>query len=87
MVDIERYHVMSETEILEKLNKENPAINTSMSDHAMMAWEYLEEPINENESDSESVLNNNSQKNLTEEEETNDEFSESSSSTDYDHLE
>ena len=57
----------------------------------MMAWEYLEEPINENESDHENCYspNNeeNSQKNLAEEEEANDEFSVSSSSTDYDCLE
>ena len=52
----------------------------------MMALEYLEEPINENESDSESVPNNNPQKTLAEEEEADDEFSESSSSTDFDCL-
>ena len=77
---------MSAKEIIEKLNRENPAKNTYMTDHAMMAWEYLEEPINENESDSASVPNS-PQKNLAEEEEANDEFSESSSPTDYDHLE
>ena len=57
----------------------------------MMAWENLEEPINENEYDSEDysspVDEENLQKNLIDEEEADDEFSESSSSTDYDHLE
>ena len=61
------------------------------SDHAMMDWEYLEEPINENESEHENCSSpdseENSHKNLAEEAEPNDEFSESSSSTDYDHLE
>ena len=56
MVNLERYsyHVMSEKEILQKLNREkNLSRNACTSDHAMMAWEYLEEPINENESDHE----------------------------------
>ena len=53
MVNLERYHVMSEKEILAKLNRENPSRNACISDHAMMAWEYLEEPINENKSGSE----------------------------------
>ena len=44
---------MSEEEILEKLIRENPSRNMCASDHVMMAWEYLEEPINENESDHE----------------------------------
>ena len=91
MVNLERYHVMSEEEIVEKLNKENPSRNMCTSDHAMMAWEYLKEPINENESDHENCSSpdneENSQKNSAEEEEADDEFSESSSSTDYDHLE
>ena len=38
---------MSESEILQKLNRDNPSRNISTSDHAMMAWDYLEEPINE----------------------------------------
>ena len=63
----------------------------STSEHAMMACENLEEPINENESDSEDrySTNNeeNSQKNSAEGEEADDEFSESSYSTDYDLLE
>ena len=49
MENLERYHVMSEKEILEKLNRENPSRNINTSDHVMMAWENLEEPINENE--------------------------------------
>ena len=53
MVNLERYHVMSESEILQKLNRENPSRNISTGDHAMMASENLEEPINENESDTE----------------------------------
>ena len=53
MVNLERYHVMSESEILQKLNRENPSRNISTGDHAMMALENLEEPINENESDTE----------------------------------
>ena len=61
------------------------------NDHAMMAWEYLEKHINENESDHENCSSpdneGNSQKNSAAEEEANDEFSESSSSTDYDCLE
>ena len=48
MVNLERYHVMSGKEILEKLNRENPSRNISTSDHAAMARENLEEPINEN---------------------------------------
>ena len=51
MVNLERYHVMSEKEILEKSNRENPSRNISTSDHAMTAWENLEEPINENYND------------------------------------
>ena len=53
MVSLERYHVMSEEEILEILNREDPSINMCASDHAKMAWEFLEEPVNENESDQE----------------------------------
>ena len=53
MVNLERYHVMSESEILQKLNREKLSKNISTSDHAMMAWENLEEPINENENDKE----------------------------------
>ena len=50
MVNLERYHVISEKEVLEELNSENPSRNISPNEHAMMAWEYLEEleePINE----------------------------------------
>ena len=80
MVNLERYHVMSEEEILEKLNRENPSRNICMSDHAMMAWEYLEEPIESDHENCSSPENEeNSQKNLAEEEDANDEFSESSS--------
>ena len=79
MVNLERYHVMSEKEILEKLNRENSSRNVCTSDHAMMAWENLEESINENESDSEDYNSpdneENPQKNLAEEEEADDEFS------------
>ena len=62
------------------------------SDHVMMAWEYLEEPINENESDHENCSSPDNGENLQksmaeEEEEADDEFLELSSSTDYDHLE
>ena len=39
MVNLERYHVMSEKEILEKLNSENPSRNSSTSDRAVKAWE------------------------------------------------
>ena len=46
MLDLERYHVMSEEEILEKLNRENPSRIMCTSDHAMKVWEYLEEPPN-----------------------------------------
>ena len=53
MVNLERYHVMSERVILEILNWENPSRNIYTSDHAIMTWETLGEPINENESDSE----------------------------------
>ena len=53
MVNLERYHVMSEEEILETLNRKNPSRIMRTSNHAMMAGEYLEEPINENESDHE----------------------------------
>ena len=38
---------MSESETLQKVNRDNPSRNISTSDHAMMAWDYLEEPINE----------------------------------------
>ena len=58
----------------------------------MMAWENLEELINENESDSEDQNSSNNEENppknlMKEEEEANNAFSESSSSTDYDCLE
>ena len=80
MVNIERYHVMSEKEFVQKFKKENPTRNGFLSDHAMMAWEYLEDPINENESDSEHLNSPNNEenpeKNSTGEEEANDEFSE-----------
>ena len=42
MVNLERYHVMRESEILQKLNRENPSRNISTSDDAMMAWENVE---------------------------------------------
>ena len=57
-------------EILEKSNRENPSRNVCTSDHAMMAWEYLEEQINENESDPENYNSpdneDNPQQNLAE---------------------
>ena len=92
MVNIERYsyHVVSEKEILEKLKRENPTRNAYLCVHAMMAWEYMEEPIEENESDSENFNSPNNEENPEknlEGEEANDEFSASSSSTDYGHLE
>ena len=69
----------------------NPSRNMCASDPAMMAWEYLEGAINENKSDHENCSSpdneENSQKNSAEEQEADAEFSESSSSTDYDHLE
>ena len=87
MVNLERYHVMRESRILQKLNRENPSRNISTSDHAMMAWENLEEPINENENDTEddNLLKNEEfeQENSKEEEDADDQFSETSSSTDY----
>ena len=56
----------------------------------MMAWENLEEPINENENDTEDYNSfedeENKQRNSIEEEQADDEFSETSSSTDYDCL-
>ena len=53
MANLKRYHVMSENEILQRLNRENlnSSRNISTSDHAMMAWENLEKSINENEND------------------------------------
>ena len=90
-MNLERYHVMSGSEILQKLNIENPSRNTSTKDHTMMAWENLDEPINEDENDTEdyNLLENEKfeQKNLKEEEDADDEFSETSSSTDYGCLE
>ena len=58
MVHLERYHVMSESEIIQRLNRENQNSlrYISTSDHVMMAWENLEEAINENKNDD----NNNS---------------------------
>ena len=57
----------------------------------MMAWENLEEPINENENDTEDYNSledeEYKQKNSKEEEEADHEFSETSFSTDYDCLE
>ena len=91
MVSLKRYHVMSEKETIEKLTRENHSRNICTSDHAMMAWENLEEPINENENDSEDYNSPEDgeilQMNLIEEEGTDDEFSEFYSSTDYDCLE
>ena len=37
MVNLERYHVMSEKEIPGKLKRDNPTRNAYFSDHAMMA--------------------------------------------------
>ena len=45
LVNLERYHVMSESEILQRLNGEN---TNSSRCYTMMAWGNLEEPINEN---------------------------------------
>ena len=85
MANLERYHVMSESEILQRLNSENPNssryINTS--DHAMMAWESFKEPINENESDEDDKLFEDEEyndKNSKEGEEADDAYSETSSS-------
>ena len=65
-------------QILEKLNRENPSRKACISDDAMIAWEYLEEPINENISDSEEFRSpdndENPQKNSAEEEVFEDEF-------------
>ena len=66
MVNFERYHVMSEKEILERSNRENPSRNICTSDHATMAWENLEEPINENENDSEDYNSPENEGNLQE---------------------
>ena len=55
MVNLERYHAMSESGILHKLNRENSSRNSSTNDYAMMAWENLEEPINENENDTKDI--------------------------------
>ena len=66
MVNFERYHVMSKNEILERSNRENPSRNTCTSDHATMAWENLEEPINENENDSEDYYSLENEGNLQE---------------------
>ena len=52
----------------------------------MMAWENLEEPINENEIDEDDNLFEDEEcrnKNLKEDEEADDEYSETSCSTDY----
>ena len=92
MVNLERYLVMSESEILQRLNRENVKSSRiiSMSDHEMMAWENLEEPIKENKNDKDYNPFEDEEyehKNSKEEEEADDEFSETSSSTDYDHLE
>ena len=58
MVNLERYHVMTESEILQRLTSEN--LNSSRykntSDHAMMDCKNLEEPINENEIDEDNNL-------------------------------
>ena len=51
MVNLERYHMVSESEILQKLNNENPSRNININEHAMMAWENLKEPINENDTE------------------------------------
>ena len=56
----------------------------------MMAWENLEEPINENEIDEDDNLFEDEEyrnKNSKEDEEADDEYSGTSSSTDYFHLE
>ena len=52
----------------------------------MKAWENLEEPINENESDEDNNLFEDEEyknENLKEDKEADDEYSETSSSTDY----
>ena len=58
MVKLERYDVMTESEILQRLDSEklNSLRYINTTDHAMMGWKNLEEPINENESDEENNL-------------------------------
>ena len=50
MVEVEYYHVMSESGILQKINKEDPDNQSSpgtrnLREQAMMAWETLDEPL------------------------------------------
>ena len=81
MVNLERYHVMTESEIIQILYSEN--LNSSRqrktSDHAMMAWENFEEPINTNKIDENDNLFEDEEhrnKNSIEDEEADDEYSE-----------
>ena len=92
MVNLERYHVMPEREILQRFNSKNPNSSRYMNttDHAMMAWKNLEEPINEAEYEEDNDLFEDEEykyENLKKDEEADDECSETSSSTDYVHLE
>ena len=45
MVNLERYHMVSESEIRQKLNNENPSRNINVNEHAMMAWENLKDQL------------------------------------------
>ena len=95
MVNLERYHVMTESDIFQRLKSEN--LNSlrflSTNDHVMITWENLEEPINENESDVDNNLfedeeyKKENSKEDEEDEEDDDEYSETSSSADYACLE
>ena len=69
MVNLERYHMV--------LNNENPSRNININEHAMMAWENLKEPINENDTEDSHSLEDEKykKKNSKEEEEADDEFS------------
>ena len=56
MVEMECYHVMSESEILQKLNKDNtdnqPSKGTrNPKEQAMMVWEILDETLEEQDED------------------------------------
>ena len=77
MANLERYHMVSESEILQKLTNENPSRNININEHAMMAWENLKEPINENDTEDSDSLEDEKyrKKNSKEEEEADDEFS------------
>ena len=78
--NLERYHVMTESESHQRLNRENP----NSSKHK------TQKPINENEIDEDDNLFKDEEyrnKNSQEDEEADGEYSERSSSTDYVHLE